>query len=122
MSNRIFRSIKEPIRENPSLDERLHGPDKGLILAWEVGRQKRIDQPELAEKAVKGELPKLGYKGGVDKKTEQEIRHGTLKYLAQLQGLRGEDLNIELARDVGKILICSKTKQKVAFDHSIGAS
>ena len=122
MSNRIFRSINEPIRENPSFDERLRGTDKGLIIAWEVGRKKRIEEPELAEKAEKGELPKLGYKGGVDKKTEQKVKHGTLHYLAQWQGLRGEDLDIDLDMDIGIILICTKTKQRVAFHSSFDAS
>jgi hypothetical protein len=113
MSKHIFRSIKEPIRKNPSFEERLRGPDKGLILAWEVGREKAIESPELAQKAQKGELPKLGYKGGVDKRSKQEIVYGTLQYLAQWQGLKGHDLNIDL--EIGTILICNRTGQKVAF-------
>jgi hypothetical protein len=62
MSSRVFLSINEPIRENPSFEERLRGPDKGLIIAWEVGRERRMKEPELAEKAEKGELPVLGYR------------------------------------------------------------
>ncbi|MFC1827729.1 hypothetical protein ACFLZQ_07365 [Thermodesulfobacteriota bacterium] len=119
MNNRIFRSIQEPIREDPSFEERLRGPDKGLIIAWEVGRKLRKKKPELAEKAEKGELPKLGYKGGIDKKIEQNIKYGSLNYLAQWQGLRGKDLNIDF--DIGTILICTKTNQRVAFSSSLDA-
>ena len=117
MSNRIFRSINKSIRENPSFDERLRGPDRGLINCWEVGRILRKEKSELAEKAEKGELPKLAYKGGIDKKTKQKIKYGTLNYLAQWQGLRGEDLNINLS--IGKILTCIKTNQRVAFNPNI---
>ena len=117
MSSRVFRSINEPIRENPSFEERLRGPDKGLIIAWEVGRQKSIELPELAEKAKKGELPKLGYKGGIDKETKQNIKGGTLNYLAQWQGLKGEDLEIDLTKE--KRLVCSKTKVEVRFSPDI---
>ena len=116
MRNHIFLSINEPLRENPSFDERLRGPDKGLILSWEIGRKLRKEKPELADKAEKGELPKLGYKGGIDKKTEQNMKYGAINYLAQWQGLRGEDLNIDLK--VGIILICTKTNQRVVFHPS----
>ena len=119
MSIRIYRSIQEPIRKNPSFEERLRGPDKGLIIAWEVGRERRMKEPELAEKAEKGELPKLGYKGGIDKKTEQNRKYGAINYLAQWQGLRGKDLNIDF--DIGTILICTKTNQRVAFSSSLDA-
>lgn len=68
MSTRIYRSIHKPIRENPSFEERWRGSDNGLITCWEVGRTKSIESPELAERTKKGELPALGWKGGVDKK------------------------------------------------------
>jgi hypothetical protein len=113
MSNHIFRSINEPIRENPSFEERLRGPDKGLIIAWEVGRNKRIEEVELAETAERGELPKLGYKGGIDKKIQLQEKYGSLNYLAQWQGLRGEDLDIDLSEE--KKIICSRTGIKVIF-------
>jgi len=55
----------------------------------------------------------LGWKGGVDKKTKKGEKYGTLKYLAQWQGLRGEDLNIDLSDEPE--LICSRTGVKVIY-------
>jgi hypothetical protein len=82
MSNRIYRSCQKPIRENPFFDERWRGPDRGLITCWEVGRAKRIDDPELAERAKNGELPVLGWKGGVDRALEKKEKYGPLNYLS----------------------------------------
>jgi hypothetical protein len=67
MSQRIFRSFKEPKREGLSWAERWKGNDKGLITCWEVGRDLRQKDPELARRAENGELPALGWKGGVEK-------------------------------------------------------
>src|SRR3989337_3127372 len=113
MSNRIFRSCQEPIREDLSCDERWRGPDKGLIICWEIGRTKSIDDPELAERAKNGELPVLGWKGGVEKKAIKKEKNGTLNYLAQWQGLRGNDLNIDLSEEIE--IVCSKTGMKVIY-------
>jgi len=113
MSNRIFRSCQEPIREDLSFDERWRGPDKGLIICWEIGRTKSIDDPELAERAKNGELPVLGWKGGVEKKAIKKEKYGTLNYLAQWQGLRGNDLNIDLSEEIE--IVCSKTGMKVIY-------
>lgn len=117
MSPRVYRLISEPIRENPSFEERWKGSDNGLIMAWEVGREKSIISPKLAGKAKNGELPKLGWKGGIKEKEEEEEemkeKFGSLFYLAQWQGLRGEDLNIDLS--VEPTITCSKTGVKVTF-------
>lgn len=113
MYNHIFRSIQEPIRDNPSFDDRWKGPDKGLITSWEVGRIKSVEIPELAEQAKKGELPVLGWKGGVEKEIQKIKKYGSLNYLAQWQGLRGEDLDIDLAEE--REIICTKTGMKVIF-------
>lgn len=67
-NQRIFRSYKEPIRGKISWRERWQGYDKGLISCWEVGRELREKKPELSKLAKKGELPILGFKGGVRKK------------------------------------------------------
>ena len=91
MSQRVFRSYKEPKREGLSWDERWKGEDRGLIRCWEVGRELREKEPELASRAGNGELPVLGWKGGVEKKTKKGEKYGTLFYLAQWQGLRGND-------------------------------
>ncbi len=113
MSKVISRSIHEPIRENPNWQERWKGPDKGLITCWEVGRAKAEKEPRLVMSARKGELPVLGWKGGVAKKTKKEAKFGTLYYLAQWQGLREESLEIDPEKDIE--IICSKTGIKVTF-------
>lgn len=64
---RIYRSFSEPDRKNLTWEETWRREDKGLIKNYEVGRALAIKEPELAEKAKRGELPVLGYKGGVEK-------------------------------------------------------
>jgi hypothetical protein len=113
MNQRVYRSIEEPIRNEPSFEERWRGPDKGLITCWEVGRVRSVGQPELAEQAKKGELPMLGWKGGVSKQLKIKEKYGTLNYLALWQGIRGEDLDIDLSQE--KEIICSATNIKVTF-------
>ena len=113
MSKRIFRSCHEPIRKDPSFEERWRGSDKGLITCWEVGRRKSIESPELAERAKNGELPVLGWKGGVEKKIKKKEKYGSLNYLAQWQGLRGENLDIDLTEE--REIVCSKTGMKVIY-------
>lgn len=105
----IYRNIDEPIRSKPSFDERWNGVDKGLITCWEVGRIKSKENPSLSERAKKGELPTLGWKGGA-KPTNS---YGSLNYLAQWQGLRGEDLNIDLTKEV--TLTCENMKTSVTY-------
>jgi len=51
MGEHIYRSIREPIRDHLSFSERWRGPDKGLIICWEVGRKLSESEPELAERA-----------------------------------------------------------------------
>ena len=113
MNQNIFRFYQEPNREGLSWDELWKGHDKGCIICWEVGRELSKREPELAERAKKGELPELGWKGGVKRKTKKKEKYGTLFYLAQWQGLRGDDLNIDLSEEIE--LICSKTGMKVIF-------
>lgn len=113
MSTRIYRSCREPIRENLSFDERWRGPDNGLITCWEVGRTKSIESPQLAEKARKGELPLLEWKGGVGKKLQKAEKYGCLNYLAVWQGLRGEDLDIDLSKETA--ITCSRTGMRVVY-------
>ena len=113
MNNRVFRSISESIRMNPSYDERWNGDDKGLITCWEVGRKKRESEPSLVEKVENNELPVLGWKGGVDKTLQKKEKFGSLNYLAQWQGLRGEDLNISLSEELA--MQCSKTGMMITY-------
>jgi hypothetical protein len=68
----------------------------------------------LASQAERGELPLLAWKGGVEKKRQDDKPlNGTLEYLATWQGLRGEDLNID--RNGTVTLICTRTGQAVTF-------
>lgn len=114
MSKRIYRSINEPIvRDGASFNDRWKGEDAGLITCWESGRQKRESNPSLMKHVENGELPVLEWKGGVKKKLKGDIKYGTLYYLAQWQGLRGEDLDIDSSEE--KELTCAKTKQKVIY-------
>lgn len=113
MGTLLQRSKGEPKREGLSWKEKWEGSDKGLITCWEVGREKRLREPELAEKAEKGELPVLGWKGGVERKLEMKEKYGSLNYLAQWQGLRGEDLEINTEEE--KAVICSRTGMIVIY-------
>lgn len=112
MKNIIFRSFKEPRRENLTWNERWKGRDKGLITCWEVGRELKYKKPELVELALNNELPVLGWKGGVSKKITKE-KYGSLNYLAQWQALRGENLNIDIYKEYK--FMCSKTDMQVIF-------
>ena len=113
MTERLHCSIEQPIRKGLTWSETWRGPDNGLIWCWELGRQKRIKDANLADRAGKGELVVLGWKGGVTKKLEIEIKHGSLNYLAEWQGLRGEDVDIAL--DDERAVVCTKTGQAVVF-------
>lgn len=113
MNTLIYRSINEPKREGLSWDERWKGPDKGLITCWEVGRDKRASSTDLAKKAEMNELPVLGWKGGVEKGLKKKEKYGSLNYLAQWQGLRGEDLEINIAEETE--LTCSRTGMTVIY-------
>ena len=55
----------------------------------------------------------LGWKGGVSRSLKKNEKFGSLKYLAQWQGLRGEDLDIDLGEE--RSLTCSRTKMRVTF-------
>lgn len=110
---KIHKSIAEPIRENAKWDERWNAADDGLIACWERGREKRLEDPVLAAQAVAGQLVVLPWKGGVDKAIKKKQKYGTLLYLAMWQGLRGEDLNIDLSTEVA--MNCTVTAMTVVF-------
>jgi hypothetical protein len=110
---RIHRSIEHPIRKDLEWDERWKGPDGGLIWSWERGRQKRVEDSDLAKKAENGELLILPWKGGVEKDTKNKKKCGSLKYLAMWQGLRNEDLDIDLENDTS--IKCAITGKTVVF-------
>jgi hypothetical protein len=110
---RIYRSFSEPDRENLTWEETWRREDKGLIKNYEVGRALAKKEPELAEKAKRGELPVLGYKGGVDKTLKKKEKIGALNYIAKWQALRGEDLNLNLDEEI--VFTCTKTDMRVTF-------
>tara|TARA_B100000787_G_C16012840_1_gene214998 strand:- start:126 stop:497 length:372 start_codon:yes stop_codon:yes gene_type:complete len=110
---RIFRNFSEPDRENLTWEETWKREDKGLIKNYEVGRALGIKNPELVEKAKKGELPVLGYKGGVEKALIKKEKIGALNYIAKWQALRGENLDIDLDKEI--VLTCTKTDMIVTF-------
>jgi hypothetical protein len=109
----IYRSFSELDRVNLTWEETWKREDKGLIKNYEVGRALAIKEPELAEKAKRGELPVLVYKGGVEKPLKKKEKIGALNYIAIWQALRGEDLYIDMDEEM--VLICSKTKVSVTF-------
>lgn len=117
MDNRIYRSYDEPKREGLSWNEYWKAEDKGLIKCWEVGRELRQREPAIARLAEQGELPLLGWKGGVDKNIKKREKFGVLFYLAQWQGLRGDDLDIDLNEEIQ--LTCSRTGIRVIYTNDI---
>jgi hypothetical protein len=102
-----------PIRQNLTWEERWRAEDCGLIGSWEKGREKRLADPDLAAQAASGQLVVLPWKGGVEKEIKKKQKFGTLFYLAMWQGLRGEDLDIDLDQEVS--LTCSVTGMIVVF-------
>jgi hypothetical protein len=114
MPVQVYRSIQEPLRDFPSFDERWGGSDGGLVACWESGRELASREPETAVKAKRGELPVMGWRGGVEKKLKtNKKKFGTLFYLAQWQGLRGEDLDIDTSDE--KTIVCTRTGVSVTF-------
>jgi hypothetical protein len=113
MATHLHRSIDQPFREGLSWSEKWQGSDNGLIFCWERGRQIRVRNPNLAARADNGELVILAWRGGVEEKLKTGNKSGTLNYLATWQGLRGEDLNLDL--DIRRVIVCTRTQQAVEF-------
>jgi hypothetical protein len=110
---KIHRSITKPVREGATWDERWNAEDDGLIVCWERGREKRLEDPSLAAQAAAGQLVVLPWKGGVEKAIKKKQKFGSLFYLAMWQGLRGEDLNIHPTEEI--VLNCTTTGMAVVF-------
>ena len=113
----IQRSHAEPARSRLSWHDTWQGPDSGLIKNWEIGRKLAIHNPDLASRTRAGELPPLNWKGGSDRTLVKREKFGSLRYLAQWQGLRGEDLSISLDSEV--TIKCAKTQMIVTFTPDI---
>ena len=114
---KIHRSIGKPIRSEATFEEKWKGEDRGLITCWEVGRKLQKTKPDIAKRAKNNELPMLNWKGGVTEGLALTKKYGSLNYLAQWQGLRGEDLDIDTSQDV--VLRCSATNVQVVFTEDI---
>ena len=113
MSRRIWNPKDAPKREGLSWPERWDAEDRGVIAAWEVGRELRENAHPLAAMVERNELPILPWKGGVAKTIQKKCKYGTLLYLAEWQGLRGDDLDIDLDDEVE--MTCSKTGVTVVY-------
>jgi CubicO group peptidase (beta-lactamase class C family) len=113
MSQHVQRNIDAPLRTGLTRTQLWEAADQGLIKCWEIGRQRAARFPNLAQQCRDGELPLLGWKGGVSRSLKKLEKYGSLKYLAQWQGLRGEDLDIDLSEE--RSLTCSRTKMRVTF-------
>lgn len=112
MTMNLSRSINEPKRNGLSWNEKWKGADNGLIVCWERGRDKALEDPELAIAAKNGQLIVLAWKGGIEKKIKGK-KYGSLSYLATWQGLRGEDLKINKNEEIS--ITCTKTNVEVIF-------
>ena len=117
MSDLVFRSMDEPVRENLDWYQLWKGSDKGLIISWEIGRNLATNNLNLANKAKNGELPVLAWTGGVERKLKMPVKYGSMFYLAQWLGLRGEDLSIAPSAEVTKV--CTRTQQVVTYTSNL---
>ena len=117
MGNIISRSIAEPIRAEMTWKQTWAAEDRGLIFCWEKGRNLCIEQPGLAARTKRGELPTLAWKGGIDTQIKAKKKYGTLQYLAQWQALRGEDLYIDTDKEVS--ITCTATGITFTFTGDI---
>lgn len=114
---RIYRNISEPKRQTTDYDVLWNGEDQGLITSWETGRDKAKSDPGLAARAKNGELVMLGWKGGVDKPLKTKNKYGGLLYVAMWQGLRGENLDIDLESEIR--MTCTRTGVPVTYTSNV---
>lgn len=117
MASLIHRPISEPERTGLDWSATWQSTDRGLIACWETGRKLAIQTPELAERCRAGELPPLNWKGGVARTLKKKDKIGALHYLAQWQGLRGDDLSVDLDAEV--TLTCTKTDMVITYTGDI---
>jgi hypothetical protein len=105
--------MADPLREGGTWHDRWDDADRGLIACWERGRQKALEDPDLAVRAKEGQLMPLPWKGGIESAGQKKRKYGTLSYLAMWQGLRGEDLDIDTETEHTRT--CTTTKMTVVF-------
>ena len=118
---KINRSITEPIRINMSTNQLWKSYDKGIILSWENGRRMALSNPKLVQDVLDGVLPSLGWKGGINMTLKDgnessplyKYKLGSYHYLAQIQGLRNDNLSIDYSSRLS--LVCSRTHITIEF-------
>ncbi|QRF55772.1 hypothetical protein [Variovorax paradoxus] len=96
-----------------SWEDRWGTPEKGLVTSWLRGIEMRHADNPAADAAAAGELPVLPWVGGCAKRLKNIYKLGSLNYLAMWQGLRHQDLSIDL--ELGATLECSRTGMIVTF-------
>lgn len=110
---KIYCSIENAPSLDTPFEQRWEGPDEGLITAWASGLAMINTHPKVATAALRGELPVLAFKGGLEKSIEAKAKLGALHYLAMWQGLRNEPLDIDT--DASNQRVCTKTNVLVEF-------
>ncbi|KDN98400.2 MULTISPECIES: hypothetical protein [Pseudomonas] len=113
MNTIVHRPIHAALRPTLGWSDTWQGPDQGLIRCWEAGRERALKHPDIARRCIAGELPVLGWKGGVERTLKKLEKFGSLKYLAHWQGLRGDDLQIDTTAEL--TISCSRTGMVVTF-------
>lgn len=109
----VRRSIDLPVREGLTTNELWFSDDEGLIKCWENGREFARRDPERSERAKMGELPASDWKGGMDEQLKVKKKIGTLRYLAEWMGLRGDSLDIDT--DLEPVIVCTRFGVEVTF-------
>ena len=92
----VRKSISEHINVVIDWESRWGNLTAGIITSWNRGREMVNERPDIAEAARAGRLVSLVWKGGVEKKILKTTKYGSFFYLAMWQGLREEDLNIDI--------------------------
>jgi hypothetical protein len=105
--------INNPPALGRTWEERQEGPDKGLISAWLRGIEIAKERPYLAAAAKRNELPVLPFRGGLEKTIKAKRKVGSIHYLAMWQGLRSENLCVDLTAEIQ--LTCNLTGVTVGF-------
>lgn len=111
----VARSISQPIGSERSPCDSRQGLEADLVAAWECGREKAREDPQLAHRAQLGALVPLPWQGGVTRAPKCPHPHmfGTFEYLAMWQGLRGDDLYIDTEQELERT--CALTNVCVTF-------
>ena len=121
-------NIEVPIRKGLTPNELWKQDDKGIIKAWELGREWAKLYPKMSSDAKSGCLVELKrktsskgdeenyirlFKGGYNKRQTQTFKYGTLHYYAMWLGLRGDNLNVDMEKEYP--LVCTRTKMGVVY-------